>query len=458
MEPITIQEIVNAVNGRLLCGSPDARVTSVSTNSRELAPGALFVPIKGERVDAHQFIPMALEKGAAAVLTQQHEAAAGPGAWIRVMDTPAALQALAAWYRSRFAIPVVGITGSVGKTSTKEMVAAALSAKREVLKTAGNFNSQIGLPLTLFRLERHHEVAVIEMGMSDFGEMARLSAVARPNRAVVTNIGVSHIGQLKTQENIRAEKLHIIDQFDETGVLYLNGDDLLLSQLRENPPCKTIWYGMQPWCDYRAEHIEVQGEETSFTMVTPEGRMQASIQAIGIHNVYNALAAAAVARDEGLSPEEIKRGLAGYQSLAMRQQIHHLGRLDVIDDSYNASPDSVKSGLNVLETLQNKGRKVAVLADMLELGEASRQAHEDLGHYVAECGVSLLIAVGKEAYSIAQGARGTGRAIEVQTCADNREACECLQKRLKQGDAVLVKGSRGMRTDEIVAWLLKTYA
>lgn len=452
MEPILIADIVRWSNGRLLCGDPQKEVTSVSINSREIQPGALFVPIVGEKVDAHQFIPSALESGAAAVLTQEHEEARGEGAWIRVEDTVQALQDIAAGYRSRFAIPAVGITGSVGKTSTKEMVAAALSAEKKVMKTAGNFNSQIGLPLTMFGLEQGQDVAVIEMGMSDFGEMSRLSAIARPACAVMTNIGISHIEQLKTQENIRAEKLHIIDCFPEDGVLYLNVDDPMLAELMGALPVKTVGYGIDHPCAYRAENISCDGEATCFRLSYPEGEAEIRIPAIGEHHVRNALAAIAVARGMGLSLSAIQQGLSHYQNAAMRQQIHRLRYLTVIDDSYNASPDSAKSGLSVLMQLQNKGRNIAVLADMLELGEYSVQAHYQLGEAAAQMGVGLLVSVGERAREIARGAADQG--IPVQECQTNQEAIDYLKERLRPGDAVLVKGSRGMHTDEIVKALL----
>ena len=452
MEPVFIEDIVRWSKGRLLCGDPQTKVDSVCINSREVQQGALFVPIIGEKVDAHRFIPSALKSGAAAVLTQEHEEAQGEGAWIRVEDTVRALQEIAAGYRSRFSLPVVGITGSVGKTSTKEMVAAALSAEKKVMKTAGNFNSQIGLPLTMFGLEQGQDVAVIEMGMSDFGEMSRLSAIARPACAVMTNIGMSHIEQLKTQENIRSEKLHIIDCFPEDGVLYLNVDDPMLEELMGRLPVRTIGYGIDNPCDYRAEKIRCDGESTRFHLTYPEGEAEIQIPAIGEHHVRNALAAIAVAKGMGLSLSAIQQGLSHYQNAAMRQQIHRLPSLTVIDDSYNASPDSAKSGLSVLAQLQNKGRNIAVLADMLELGEYSVQAHRQLGETAARMGVDLLVSVGERARAIADGAASEG--IPVRKCQTNQEAIDYLKGHLQVGDAVLVKGSRGMHTDEIVKALL----
>lgn len=453
MKAMNVKEIVRAVDGDLLCGDENTLVTSVTTDNRDLVPGALFVPIIGERVDAHRFIPSAFEAGAAAVFTQEHDFMQSPKACIRVADTQQALQKLAAFYRSRFPIPVIGITGSVGKTSTKEMVASVLSVGKNVLKTAGNFNSQIGLPLTMFRIGPEHEAAVIEMGMSNFGEMARLSAIARPQRAIVTNIGISHMEHLHTQENIRTEKLHIADYFDENGVLYLNGDDPLLWELKGKTGCREVFFGLGDGCDCRACDVQSDGERTWFHLNSTQGELL-EIPVIGNHNVANALAAIAVATDLGYGMEQIRQGLLQYQGIAMRQQIHRLPQICVIDDSYNASPDSAKSGVNVLIGLKS-GRRIAVLADMLELGKESDQAHYDLGRYAAISGVDLVLAVGEEARRIVQGARDGG--IPAEHFENNQQVEAYLASMLRPGDAVLVKGSRGMHTDEIVSWLLSRY-
>ena len=284
-------EIAAACAGRILCGDPETVITSVSTDSRRIAPGALFVPIHGEKTDAHAYISATFAAGAAATLTQNHTQMQDDHVWIAVPDTVEALRRIAAAYRSRFGLPVVGVTGSVGKTTTKEMLALALSSQWNVMKTEGNQNSQVGLPLTMFRLEPEHEVAVVEMGMSDFGEMSRLAAIARPQYAVMTNIGVSHIGQLGTQENILAEKLHITDAFLPGSILFLNGDDRLLSSLRgQLPGVRKVWFGLSPQCDYRAENVVRDGDGMRFTAVTPFGALPVSLPVPGEHNVRNALA------------------------------------------------------------------------------------------------------------------------------------------------------------------------
>ncbi|QAT49530.1 UDP-N-acetylmuramoyl-tripeptide--D-alanyl-D-alanine ligase [Caproiciproducens sp. NJN-50] len=452
---MTVSEIVSACGGRLLCGDPGTEVTSVSTDSRNIAPGALFVPIRGERVNAHEFIPAVLRAGAAAVLTQEHQAARGPGAWIAAGDTRDALQRIAAEYRKRFSLPVVGITGSVGKTSTKEMVALALSAKMDVMKTSGNNNSQVGVPLTIFRLSETYDAAVVEMGMSEFGEMSRIAQVAAPDYAVMTNIGVSHIQQLGSRQNILAEKLHITDCFHQGSVLFLNGDDAMLHELAGTLPFETVLFGTGTDCAFRAERVESAGESTRFFYLAPNGeRGEAVIPIIGAHHVLNALAGLAVAQRLGVPLSAAAAALSGYQAPAMRQQIRRTGNgVTVIDDSYNSSPDAAKSSLGVLKSFRG-GKRVAVLADMLELGNYSSEAHADVGAFAANSEVDLLITVGTRAGAMAGGARSVRPDMDCRVCENNRQACEILKSLLKPGDAVLVKGSRSMHTEEIVSFLL----
>ena len=452
---LTVGELVKMSGGRLLCGAEDIVISSVCIDSRKIVPGGLFVPLIGEKVDSHRFLDQVIAAGAAAVITQEHETAEGPAAWIRVEDTQVALQKIAAGYRAKFSLPVVGITGSVGKTTTKEMVALALSSALRVMKTEGNFNSQIGLPLTMFRLEPEDEVAVIEMGMSNFGEMGRLAEIACPDFAVITNIGVSHIEHLKTRENIRSEKLHITDRFRKGSVLFANGDDLLLAELRGKTRYPIKFFGTQPWCDYRAERLEAYGTGTKFLLCTGNKRIAVDLPAPGMHYVLNALAAAAVADTLSIDLVEAMKALKSYEPPAMRQQVSQVGGITLIDDSYNASPDSMKSSLGVLAGFSTKGRKIAVLADMLELGEYSARGHYEVGEQAGKLGVDVVIAVGKEAENIAVGAKEHG-VKEVHFLKDNQAVLELLRQMVKPGDAVLVKGSRGMHMEEIVHGIFET--
>ena len=450
---MTVGEIAKACRGKLLCGNPNTVITAVSTDSRKITSGTLFVPIKGEKTDAHTFIGATFAAGAAATLTQEHREMAECHAWISVPGTESALQQIAAEYRKRFHIPFIGVTGSVGKTTTKEMIALALSAELNVMKTEGNFNSQIGLPLTMFRLNSAHQAAVIEMGMSNFGEMGRLAQIAAPDYAVMTNIGISHIQQLKTQQNILREKLHITDRFHKGSVLFLNGDDELLAGLRGKMDVKTIYFGTQPWCDFRAEGIVFSNGSTQFTLCTPAGTQKITLPVLGIHNVTNALAGLAVAQALGVPLNQAAEKLAGYQPLAMRQQIHYVNEITIIDDSYNASPDSMHSSLDVLCSFHG-GKRVAVLADMLELGDFSQQAHFDVGVYAARSGVDLLITVGGQSKEIAKGAKSVNPGLNCRVFENNIDAISELKSTLTVGDAVLIKGSRGMQTDQIVKALL----
>lgn len=478
MQPVKIKDIAAAVNGTLLCGNPEEVVTNVSTNSKEISEGTLFVPIIGERVDAHKFIPMALEAGAAAVFTSKHTIDSSDmkkeKAYIKVENTLTALQQFGAYYRSLFSLPVIGITGSVGKTTTKEMIAAALATEKNVLKTAGNMNSQIGLPLMMFQIEKEHDVAVIEMGMSERGEMERLCNIARPEIAVMTNIGVSHIGQLGSRENIRKEKLNIINHFGEKeqleARLYVNGEDDMLSALLEEDKSKVdmdtftkqamqktkvIAFGQETKDAYYAEDVQTVGEETHFTYVSDTGKEEIVLSVLGMHNVNNAVAALALAEQFGIAPKMAKEGLKAYRPIAMRGQIYERDGVKIIDDTYNASPDSMKSGVHVLLEMPGIDRRIAVLADVLELGEVSEKCHYEVGSYIAALEkegkkVDAVFTIGTEAAFIAEAIEKEGNAIFTKRFTSNEEAISYLKAYLKEGDAVMLKGSRGMHVDEIV--------
>ena len=443
-----LSEIVRAAEGKLLCGDENTIVTAFSTDSREMKAGVMFVPIRGERTDGHNFIGMAFENGAAASFTEE-EAVSGNGPLVLVDNCREALQKVAAWYREGFDIPIVGITGSVGKTTAKEMVAQALTAKYNVHKTAGNQNSQVGVPVTVCGLRKEHTAAVVEMGVSMPGEMARISAVVKPTCAVMTNIGVSHIEYMKSRENILAEKARIADHLPEDGALFVNGDDDLLPSLKQTAKYKVVTFGLSAQCDWRASSLREADKGTFFTCEGPGGeRQELFVPAAGQHNVRNALAAMAVARYLKVPAEDAARAIGAYKAPAMRQQIEEVKGLTIIDDSYNASPDSMRSALDVLASRKNTGKKAAVLADMLELGDFAREGHFSVGKYAREKGVEFLAAIGPLSKEIAAG-YGPG----AHWFATNQEAAAFLKEALQPGDAVLVKGSRSMKTDEIVAAL-----
>lgn len=463
MKTYLASEIAEICGGTILFGDGTRKVTEVSVDSREKGENLLFVPIPGERVDAHDFIGGAYESGMRVTLTSRGEIMENTGGmtYIRVEDTLAALQRLGAFVRRDMATPMIGVTGSVGKTTTKEMIAAALGAGKHVFKTAGNMNSQIGVPRMMLRLKPEHEVAVIEMGMSLFGEMERLAGVVAPDVAVMTNIGVSHIGQLGSQENIRKEKIDIIRCTRKNGLLLVNGDDCLLREIKEVPDTvlmdeKTrkrlaeltvLTYGIRKVADYTAVDIEMTEDGVSF--VYRNNRTGTScgvtLHVQGEHNILNAVAAMAVAEYHGVSLEGAAKGLSEYRPMAMRGGKEIRNGIIIIDDTYNASPDSMKGGIDILMATKAK-RHIAILADMLELGNFSEQSHRFVGQYFREKAGDFLVAIGKEAkYYALYAAPVPARHFE-----DNEGAIAFLKEFLCEGDAVLVKGSRGMHLEEIV--------
>lgn len=458
MEAITAGEIVKAVDGILLAGNPGTVIDNICIDSREAGEGSLFVPIIGEKVDAHKFIAQVLDHGAAGVLMSHGDVVAADKVHILVKDTVKALGALSAWYRRKFQMPIVGITGSVGKTSTKEMIGAALETGFHIMKTAGNQNSQIGVPLTLFRMEKGQELAVVEMGISEFGEMENLVRFVAPDVAVVTNIGEAHIAQFGKKENTMKEKLKIAMNFTEKQRIFLNGDDPLLRQAAETTKCPVTLFGTSEGCDYRAENIHIEDGKNCFTLVYPKGQEDIVIQQLGLHNVLNAAVAIAIAQYFGIEPETAKKGLKDYEGIPMRQQINHLSRgIKVIDDTYNASPASVKSGVDVLMQLDNPGRKIAVLGDILELGDVSRQCHYDTGLAIAREALDLIVTVGQEMKALAKAVIDSGEGIAVCSFDTNEEAIPWLLANVSDGDAVLVKGSRGMHEEEVVKALREKF-
>lgn len=448
---LTVREIAALCGGRLE-GDGSAPVTAFYTDSRQTQPGMMFVPIRGENTDAHRFIPQVFAAGAAATFSETPlENPAGPVVYVE--NTRAALQAVAERYRERFSIPVIGITGSVGKTTTKEMVALAVSAGLRTMKTAGNANSQIGLPLTVLRMESEDEAAIVEMGVSMPGEMVRIAKVAKPTLAVMTNIGVSHIEFMKTRENIMAEKLRIADYLPTGGTVFVNGDDDLLSTLKSTPKRSIVRFGLCESCDWRAVELNADVYGTRFTCLHGGRETRVYVPAAGEHNVRNALAALAVADAVGVPLEKAARAVAQYEPPAMRQQIREARGVTLIDDTYNASPDSMKSALKVLEQSSCSGKKTAILGDMYELGTQSGRQHHGVGVFARGLKIDNVIAVGENAKDIAEGAGGGD--INVMHFDEKEELYARLKELVHSGDIILVKGSRGMKMEQIVDKLLE---
>lgn len=457
MEHMTVNDIVKAVNGRLLCGDGEMELSNISIDSRTMKGKDLFVPLIGEKVDAHRFIDGAFSAGAAAVLTSEHENMSDGKPWIRVADTKKALQDIGAYYRKRLNLPLVGITGSVGKTTTREMIAAALSAGYRVYKTPGNSNSQVGVPITLSQITSEDEIGVLELGMSMPGELTVIAKIANVDMAVITNIGITHIEQLGSQENIYREKLTIQDGLKNGGILFLNGDDPMLKDTKAKDGCETVYYGTGAHCDYRAEEIQSEQGFPVFTAVCREKRIPMRLKVMGRHNVLNAMAAMAVADANHVPLEKAAEKIGAFDGFQNRQQIYNCNGVTVLDDTYNASPVSMIAGLEVLRSMKGNGRKIAVLADMKELGSDSPRYHHEIGMWLKEHPVDVLYTLGVLAKEIETALLEAGDAcLCVHFEEEDRQGLyETLKQMLRPGDCVLLKGSNSMRLSEVSAKLIQ---
>ena len=459
MEAITVRELLEAVNGTLLgsYADLDRTVDRVDTDSRDVHEGSLFIPLVGERFDGHAYINSALEGGAAGCFTARERTSYQEGKfYIKVGNTQRALRDLAAWYKNRFQIPFVGVTGSVGKTTAKDMIAAVLSVKYKVLKTEGNFNNNIGLPLTLLRLNRSHQVAVLEMGMDKPGEIDYLGEIVQPEVGVITNIGDAHIEKLGSRENIFKAKCELLPHIRrENGLLVLNGDDDMLSTLRGNTPVNTVFCGKGEGLDYRAQVTGGDGvSHIHCRVTTPKMDRELMIPALGEHMVYPTLIAAAVGEHFGLTPEEIQEGVARFVPTRMRMNLlQRAEEITILDDTYNANPQSMRAAISVLADSRCSWR-VAVLGDMFELGPFAPALHAGVGEYLGKRGIDCLVAVGEMAEHIAKGAREAG-VPTVYYCADKEAARVVLPQVVRPDSTILVKASRGMALEELTAQLLE---
>ena len=453
MRALTVAELIAATQGVLLHGSSAAVATSVSTDSRSIGEGALFVPIVGENFDGHDYVNKALAAGASVALTARGTEDFLPGkSYILVDDTRLALKNLAAWYRTTFSIPFLQITGSVGKTTTKEMVAAVLSERYTTLKTAENFNNDIGTPLTILGLEAQHEVAVIETGMDHFGEIRYLGEIVHPEIALITNVGDAHIEFLGSREGILAAKSEIFENLHPDGFAVLNGDDPLLNTVKI--PQRIVRCGESEGCDVRVSDIEESGiEGVRCTVTTSRARYDLTIPSPGRHMIYPAAMAVAVGEALGLSVGEICRGIAAYTPTGARMRICRLGggRM-LLEDCYNANPQSMGAALKILSGAE--GRRVAVLGNMGELGDLADQAHYDMGHLTGELGIDQLIAIGPRAKLMERGALEAG-CPEVRAYETKEEAYEDIAAAYGEGMTLLLKASLYTGRFEHIAAYLK---
>lgn len=444
---ITVTQAARICGGRLMGENFNNReIGRVVIDSRAVMPGDLFAAYKGEKVDGHDYIAAALEKGAALCLAERLPEGV-TGSVLLVPDVQQALERLCTAYRESLGLPVVGITGSVGKTTAKEMVWSVLSQRMNVLKTEGNLNNQIGVPMTLSRITPQHQAAVVEMGISAPEEMTELARMVRPTVAVFTVIGHAHLEFLHDLEGVFRAKTEMLALMPEDGTVIVNGDDPWLRTIECRQ--RLIRCGLGEDCQVRAENIQLLPEgRTRCDIVYGEKRIHADIPAYGRHMVYAAMEAAAVGFTLGLSQEEIERGIAGYQVVGRRGAVTVTEKITLVDDCYNANPDSMRCAMDSMKDMP--GRHVAILADMLEMGSGGEQMHRELGRYAVDSGITLVLCCGQLGREIAEGAGSRGRWFE------SRQAlAEALPELLEKGDTVLVKASRGMHLEEI-SELLKT--
>lgn len=453
MENITLEQILECCQGQYFGSREDLKreVTGIVTDSRKIVPGNLFVPLKGEKTDGHKYIPQVLEAGALASLSE-NVLSGNPGNYILVESALEAMQRIAAFYRNYLGLKVVGITGSVGKTSTKEMIASVLKERYKVHKTAGNFNNHIGLPLTIFGLKKEHEVGVLEMGISDFGEMHTLASMSNPDICVLTNIGLCHLENLKTRDGILKAKTECFQHMRENGRVILNGLDDKLNTIKEVKGSSPVFYGREGDAAYATDvtdlgllgiriHLHLYGEVREVTIPIP-----------GEHNIYNALAAACVGHELGMDIEEICRGIQSVETIGGRSNLIQVKGMTLIDDCYNANPVSMKASIDVLS--KAPGRKIAVLGDMGELGKEEKELHAQVGTYLSEKNIDYLFCAGELSREMAREAKGNPRCT-VEHFSSKEDLIPALLQEVKEGDTILVKASHFMEYPRIIEALRK---
>ena len=435
-------------------------ITGISIDSRDIRPGNLFVAIPGERFDGHRFAGEAVARGArAAIIARDKKEMAdhemlGRAAVVLVDDTKKALRDMAAWYREKFDIPTVAVTGTNGKTTTKDMIAAVLSSRYRVHKSPQSYNNLVGVPLTLFGLNSDFEALVLELGMSSPNEIAVLTRTTKPDVGVITNIGPAHLESMGSLERIAQAKFELPDNMSSPKTLIMNADDPILAKRigEKRKDERVISFGIERKSDFTADRIELNGEGHIGFRVNRS--LTIRLRLLGLHNVYNALAAFAVGRLKEVDQQQIKHSLEQYQPSHLRMELVRIGNISVINDSYNANPISMEKALETLKSIPTSGRRVAFLGDMLELGEKASDFHLEVGRKAARSGVDMLVLVGELAARIGQGARESGMSPDrIMTFERNEQVTHFLLENLRDEDLLLVKGSRKMKTEEVVAGL-----
>lgn len=454
METIRLKEVAEAISGEILIVGATEEFSNVTIDSRKVSKGDIFIAIKGENFDGHKFVRGAIEKGAKLCIVhekdQYENLSEEDVSVILVKDTKRALLDLAAYYISTLDIKVIGITGSTGKTSTKDLMAAALSERYKVFKTQGNFNNDIGLPLMIFKLDKTYEVAILEMGMSNLGEIDTLAEVAKPSIGVITNIGTSHLENLKTRENILKAKLEIANNFAKDNVLIINGDNDMLHDYNTNK-YKIVKIGIDNDYNFKGCRIIINKDSVEFGVKENGKDADATIKVPvpGKHNVLNSLLAIAVARELKVTYEEIQKGMQNLESTSMRLDVVKVDDYTIINDAYNASPDSMEAALDVLK--QYSGRRVAILGTMKELGDNSPRAHEQVGAYAKASGVDLMLTLGEFNDNFKNG-YGSENFMAFDSMD---ELISALKKIIKPSDVLLIKASRSMKFENIIRELQK---
>lgn len=456
MISLSIREIASAVRGRVIQGDPAALFNSVATDTRRMKAKDLFFALTGERYDAHSFLSQAVAAGAGGLVVKSLKELPPGVPVVVVEDTLSALQSLAAYNRQRCKAVLVAVTGSTGKTTTKDMIASVLGVRLRTLKNEANFNNEIGLPLTLLRLDESYDTAVVEMGMRGAGQIHSLSEIARPKGAVITTINETHLELLGSVSNIAAAKGEILEQIPADGFAVLNAESPFIQREAKRCRGRVIYYGINQPADIRGENIQAEGSGSRFNAFVGGKSYEFYLPVPGRHNVMNALAAIGVGLEMGLTIEEIAGGLAAVTLSGMRLEVIEGGSITIINDAYNASPASTRAALRVLKDLTAGRRSVAMLGDMLELGVRAREGHREVGETAAALGLDYLITVGELAGHIAEGAIGAGFSPEkVFTSQGYDRAVKILDELLQAGDVVLVKGSRGMKMERFVRYLEK---
>lgn len=450
MAMFSLQEILDATKGTAINCS-DMNFVDVITDTRKTVKNSLFIAIKGERFDGHDFVVQAIKSGATAVVVE-HEV---PGGYpqIIVEDTLKALQDIARFHRRRFEIPVIAITGSSGKTTTKELVYTVLESKFNTLKTDKNYNNEIGVPLTLLQLNDEHEACVIEMGMRGFGQIAELANIAEPTIAVITNVGTSHIELLGSMEGIAKAKAELVEAIGEDGYVVLNEDDHLVHDMMNKTNAKIMTYGLKQGAITTGFNIRYKSDGIKFNCRCYDTMFSVFLPMIGIHNVYDSLAAIAVGRILGISVNKMSKALGDFKGIPLRQEIINLGEFVIVNDTYNANPSSMEQSIKAIGQLQGK-RKVAILGDMLELGTYSQEKHYQIGELLAKENYDMVLLYGSESRFIGEGAKENGVKI-VKHFDTHEEIVDFYYKNREKGDTIILKGSRGMTMEKVAEGLKK---